>query len=170
LLQPTTGKIYINNKESDKENTLSSLSAYLPQDCLIIEDTIKKNVSLEMDDKKINLNLINQSLENANLIKFIQSLPNGLNTKLGENSFRLSGGQKQRIAIARNFYLKKEIIVMDEATSSLDDENENRVIDSLNNLRGKKTLILITHKLKLLKNFNRIFSLNEGCLTEIKNA
>lgn len=170
LLQPTTGKIYINNKESDKENTLSSLSAYLPQDCLIIEDTIKKNVSLEMDDKKINLNLINQSLENANLIKFIQSLPNGLNTKLGENSFRLSGGQKQRIAIARNFYLKKEIIVMDEATSSLDDENENRVIDSLNNLRGKKTIILITHKLKLLKNFNRIFSLNEGCLTEIKNA
>jgi ABC-type multidrug transport system fused ATPase/permease subunit len=170
LLQPTTGKIYINNKKSDKENTLSSLSAYLPQDCLIIEDTIKKNVSLEMDDKKINLNLINQSLKNANLIKFIHSLPNGINTKLGENSLRLSGGQKQRLAIARNFYLKKEIIVMDEATSSLDEENENRIIDSLNNLRGKKTIILITHKLRLLKNFNRIFSLNDGCLSEIKNA
>ena len=169
LLQPTAGKIYINNK-SDEENTLSSLSAYLPQDCLIIEDTIKKNVSLEMDDKKINLNRINQSLKNANLIKFIHSLPNGLNTKLGENSLRLSGGQKQRLAIARNFYLKKEIIVMDEATNSLDEENENRIIDSLNNLRGKKTIILITHKLKLLKNFNRIFSLNDGCLSEIKSA
>ena len=59
---------------------------------------------------------------------------------------------------------------MDEATSSLDEENENRIIDSLNNLRGKKTIILITHKLRLLKNFNRIFSLNDGCLSEIKNA
>ena len=59
---------------------------------------------------------------------------------------------------------------MDEATNSLDEENENRIIDSLNNLRGKKTIILITHKLKLLKNFNRIFSLNDGCLSEIKSA
>ena len=81
--------------------------------------------------------------------KFIYNLPNKIETVIGENGLRLSGGQKQRLAIARNFYLKKEIIVMDEATSSLDEENENRIIDSLNNLKGKKTIILITHKLRL---------------------
>ena len=66
--------------------------------------------------------------------------------------------------------MKKEIIVMDEATSSLDEENENRIMDSLNNLKGKKTIILITHKLKLLNNFEKIFSLNDGNLSEFKNG
>jgi ATP-binding cassette subfamily C protein len=168
LLEPTAGKIYINNIKSNNKNTLSSLSAYMPQDCLIIEDNIKKNVSLEIDDQKIDLDLVNQSLESANLKKFINSLPNGLDSRIGENSLRLSGGQKQRLAVARNFYLKKEIIVMDEATSSLDEENEKRVIESLNNLKGKKTVILITHNHKLLKKFNKIFLLNNGTLKKIK--
>lgn len=169
LLKPTAGKIYINNIKSNNKNTLSSLSAYMPQDCLIIEDSIKKNVSLEINDQKIDLDLVNQSLESSNLKKFINSLPKGLDSKIGENSFRLSGGQKQRLAIARNFYHKKEVIVMDEATSSLDEENEKIVIDSLNNLKGKKTIILITHKHKLLKKFDKIFLLNDGTLKKIKD-
>tara|TARA_B100001059_G_C17833947_1_gene586621 strand:+ start:1422 stop:3164 length:1743 start_codon:yes stop_codon:yes gene_type:complete len=170
LLNPTSGEIFINGKKSENKNILSFLSAYLPQDSLVIEDTIKRNVSLETDDEKIDLNLINKSLKEANLITFIDNLPNGIETKIGENSLRLSGGQKQRLAIARNFYFKKEIIVMDEATSSLDEENEKRIMDSLNNLKGKKTIILITHKLKLLNNFQKIFSLRDGRLSEFKNG
>lgn len=170
LLNPTTGEIFINDKKSENKNILSFLSAYLPQDSLVIEDTIKRNVSLETDQDKIDLDLVNKSLKEANLKTFVDSLPNGIETKIGENSLRLSGGQKQRLAIARNFYFKKEIIVMDEATSSLDEENEKRIMDSLNNLKGKKTIILITHKLKLLNNFEKIFSLNDGSLSEFKNG
>ncbi len=170
LLNPTTGEIFINDKKSENKNILSFLSAYLPQDSLVIEDTIKRNVSLETDQDKIDLDLVNKSLKEANLKTFVDSFPNGIETKIGENSLRLSGGQKQRLAIARNFYFKKEIIVMDEATSSLDEENENRIMDSLNNLKGKKTIILITHKLKLLNNFEKIFSLNDGNLSEFKNG
>ena len=168
LLNPTEGEISINENSSKNENNLSTLSAYLPQDSLVIEDTIKKNISLELDKDKIDLNLINKSLEEANLKTFVNTLPEGVETKIGEDSLRLSGGQTQRLAIARNFYLKKEIIIMDEATSSLDEENEDRIIDSLNNLKGKKTIILITHKFKLLKNFEKIFSLENGRLSKIR--
>ena len=168
LLNPTEGEISINENSSKNENNLSTLSAYLPQDSLVIEDTIKKNISLELDKDKIDLNLVNKSLEEANLKTFVDTLPEGVETKIGENSLRLSGGQTQRLAIARNFYLKKEIIIMDEATSSLDEENEDRIIDSLNNLKGKKTIILITHKFKLLKNFEKIFSLENGRLSKIR--
>ncbi len=167
LLDPTEGDIFINDKNIKNKNILSTLSAYLPQDSLVIEDSIKKNVSLEIDQNKIDTELVNKSLTDANLKTFVDTLQEGIETKIGENSLRLSGGQKQRLAIARNFYLKKEIIVMDEATSSLDEENEDRIIDSLNNLKGKKTIILITHKLKLLKNFEKIFSLENGQLIKI---
>ncbi len=170
LLKPTSGEILINGKKSEDKNVLFNLSAYLPQDSLVIEDTIKRNISLETDEDKIDVDLINKSIKESNLDKFIYNLPNKIETKIGENGLRLSGGQKQRLAIARNFYLKKEIIVMDEATSSLDEENENRIIDSLNDLKGKKTIILITHKLKLLKNFEKIFSLENGNLSEIKDG
>ena len=168
LLNPTEGEISINQNKLKNENNLSILSAYLPQNCLVIEDTIKKNISLELDKDKIDLNLVNKSLEEANLKTFVDTLPEGVETKIGENSLRLSGGQTQRLAIARNFYLKKEIIIMDEATSSLDEENEDSIIDSLNNIKVKKTIILITHKLKLLKNFEKIFSLENGRLSKIR--
>ena len=169
-MKPTSGEILINNKESQNKNVLFNLSAYLPQDSLVIEDTIKRNIALEVDENKIDFDLIDRSIKESNLDKFIYNLPNKIETVIGENGLRLSGGQKQRLAIARNFYLKKEIIVMDEATSSLDEENENRIIDSLNDLKGKKTIILITHKLKLLKNFEKIFSLENGNLSEIKDG
>ena len=138
MLEPNSGEIFINNKKSNNASILSFLSAYLPQDCLVIEDTIKKNISLENKESEIDLDLINQSLEDANLKKFTDNLPNGIETIIGENGVRLSGGQRQRLAIARNFYLKKEIIVLDEATSSLDEENEERIMDSLNNLKRKE--------------------------------
>lgn len=170
LLDPTAGKILLNGKNSPKnKKILSNLSAYLPQEIFIIEDTIKKNISLEADEKKIDSKLVNISLEKASLKKFIDALPDGIETKIGDSNFRLSGGQKQRLAIARNFYLKKEIIVMDEATSSLDEENENRIIDSLNNLKGNKTIILITHRLRLLKHFKKVYLIKDRCLIKIKD-
>jgi len=170
LLDPTSGEIILNGKNLHKStDILSNLSAYLPQEIFIIEDSIKKNVSLQSDEDKIDLDLLNTSLEKANLKKFIDSLSDGIETKIGESSFRLSGGQKQRLAIARNFYLQKEIIIMDEATSSLDEENEDHIIDSLKNLKGNKTIILITHKLKLLKHFETVYSIKDGILSKIKN-
>ena len=170
LLNPTSGEIFLNGQNLHKStDILSSLSAYLPQEIFIIDDSIKKNVSLQSDEGKIDLDLLNRSLEKANLKQFIDSLSDGIETKIGESSFRLSGGQKQRLAIARNFYLQKEIIVMDEATSSLDEENEDRIIDSLKNLKGNKTIILITHKLKLLQHFEKVYLIKDGILSKIKN-
>ena len=169
LLNPTDGEIFINDETSKNKSILSNLSAYLPQESLVLEDTIKRNISLETNENETDLDLINSSLEKANLKTYIESLPEGIETKIGENSLRLSGGQKQRLAIARNFYLKKEIIVMDEATSSLDEENEIHIIDSLKNLKGKKTVILITHKLKLLKSFEKVYSLKNGNLHKIED-
>lgn len=170
LLKPTAGEILLNGKNLPKNNNiLSILSAYLPQETFILEDSIKNNISLETEEDKIDLDLINISLERANLKTFIDTLPDGIETKIGEGSFRLSGGQKQRLAIARNFYLKKEMIVMDEATSSLDQENEDRIIDSLKNLKGNKTIILITHRIKLLEHFEKVYSIKDGNLYKIKD-
>ena len=95
LLKPTSGEILINNKESQNKNVLFNLSAYLPQDSLVIEDTIKRNIALEVDENKIDFDLIDRSIKESNLDKFIYNLPNKIETVIGENGLRLSGGQKQ---------------------------------------------------------------------------
>ena len=110
--------------------------------------------------------LINQSLEKASLTEFIKSLPDGLETVVGEKGIRISGGQQQRIGIARALYRDPEILILDEATSSLDYITEKKIMDSINFLKRKKTLVVVTHRLSTIDKCDKIFFINKGKITK----
>ena len=161
LLQPQSGKILINNKET--KNTFldwQNKVAYLPQDDLILDQSIRTNISLENNLDKQNLKKINDSLKKANLDKHIESLPNSFNTKIGKNGTRLSVGQNKRVALARTFYHDKEVLIMDEATSSLDVKTEDNIVEQINLLKKDRTIIIITHRLSTLKNCDCIYKIS----------
>ncbi len=169
LIKPTDGIIKINNKEPIKTNyNLSNFTSYLTQSPAILERSIVENISLENDLKKVDYKKLNESIVNADLNQFIQSLNKGNKTLIGENGVRLSGGQEQRLALARSFYHSKDIIIMDEATSSLDEKSENTIVERINKLRGNKTIIVITHRMNTLKYFDKVYKLENKKLVENK--
>ena len=119
---------------------------YVPQETFLNASSIMSNVAYGLKDKDINEEKVIQSCKMANIYDFISTLPEGLLTEVGENGIKLSGGQKQRLSIARALYKEPEIIIFDEATSSLDLETEKEIIEAINNLKTHKTLISISHK------------------------
>ena len=163
LLKPSGGTV-----EVDGLNINNNLTewykkiGYVPQSVYLIDDTIRKNIAFGLLEKDIDEALIKQALDKASLSKFIDSLPNGLNTIVGEKGIRLSGGQQQRIGIARALYRDPEILILDEATSSLDQSTEGKIAESIQKLIRKKTLILITHRLSTVKNCDKIYFIEEG--------
>ena len=167
LLKPSAGKV-----EVDQVNINSNLPewykkiGYVPQSVYLTDDTIKKNIAFGLREENIDDALIKQAVEKANLNKFLNNLSNGLDTIVGEKGIRISGGQQQRIGIARALYRDPEILVLDEATSSLDQTTERKIMDSVQVLKGKKTLIIITHRLFTVKNCDKIFLINEGKITK----
>lgn len=162
LLEPQQGQIILNGKEAFNKEDLMNHFAYLPQQIFIINDTIKKNVALGIEDQNIDDILVFQSLKNARLYELIESFPLGINTILGENGIGLSGGQRQRIALARAFYHNRDVIVMDESTSALDNETEKEIVENIQLFKGKKTLIIIAHRNSTLKYCDVIFKLENG--------
>ena len=169
LIKPVSGQIYINGKPTgDSFIEWASLVAYLPQDSLIVEDTIKSNISLESNDTEINFHRLKKSIEQANLKKTIDNLPKGINTIVGgEGGIRLSGGQNKRVALARTFYYGKEILIMDEATSSLDSDAEKFIVDQIKDLKGKKTIVIVTHKQSTLKYCDKIYEIKDEKIIEM---
>lgn len=162
FLKPQKGEIFINDKLIEiNDLNLSSITAYLPQQALILESSLKDNITLENDNKNIEIEKIDAAIKNANLDNYLSNLPNKYETKIGEQGLRLSGGQNQRLALARIFYHAKEIIIMDEATSSLDKETESIIVENINNFKGKKTIIVITHKESTLKYVDKIFEIKD---------
>ena len=167
LLKPSEGKV-----EVDELNINENLTewykkiGYIPQSIYLTDDTIKKNIAFGLLEKNINDNLVRQAVEQASLNKFLNSLPNGLETIVGEKGIRLSGGQQQRIGIARALYRDPEILILDEATSSLDQSTEKKIIESIQLLKRKKTLVLITHRLHTVKNCDKIFFIDKGHITK----
>ena len=167
LLKPSEGKV-----EVDELNINENLTewykkiGYIPQSIYLTDDTIKKNIAFGLLEKNINDNLVRQAVEQASLNKFLNSLPNGLETIVGEKGIRLSGGQQQRIGIARALYRDPEILILDEATSSLDQSTEKKIIESIQLLKRKKTLVLITHRLHTVKNCDKIFFIDKGQITK----
>ena len=107
------------------------------------------------------------SIKDADLTEMIENLPNGIDTMVGENGINLSGGQKQRIAIARALFRGSKILVLDEATSNLDIQTENRIINSINRLKGEITLIIISHRLSILENCDQVFEIKNNNLNTI---
>ena len=167
LLKPSEGKV-----EVDELNINSNLSewykkiGYVPQSVYLTDDTIKKNIAFGLLEDDIDDALIDQAVEKASLNKFLNTLPKGLETVVGENGIRISGGQQQRIGIARALYRDPEILILDEATSSLDQSTEKKIIESIQLLKRKKTLILITHRLSTVKICDKIFFIDKGKITK----
>ena len=168
LLPLNNGSILIDNIDVEK-NILSwrSQIGYVPQEIFIIDDTLKRNIALGIKDENINDKKLEKAIELSQLKDFVLSLPNGVDTKVGERGAQISGGQSQRIGIARALYNDPSIILFDEATSSLDVNTENEVMKSIDSLKGDKSIILITHRISTLKNADVIYKLEKGYLTEI---
>ena len=163
LFIPQEGKVL-----SDGYNIYDNLSAwariigFVPQSVYLIDDTIRRNIAFGIDDKKIDDTTVWRALEQAQMKQYVEALPQGIDTYVGERGIRFSGGQMQRLAIARALYTDPDILVLDEATSALDNETETAVMEAINALQGHKTLIIIAHRLTTIKNCDKIYEIAEG--------
>lgn len=160
LLQPEEGKIFADGVDvmTDYSDWLSHIG-YIPQTIFMLDDTIANNVAFgfEPDEEKVW-----KALKEAQLDEFVKELPEGINTTIGERGVRLSGGQRQRIGIARALYTNPDILVFDEATSSLDNDTESAIMDSINSLHGLKTIIIIAHRLQTIEKCDLVYQVKNG--------
>ena len=169
LLNPTEGKLIFNNViTKDASQSFHGEIAYLPQEPIILDEDIKTNVTLYSDKNSIDYKRLLESLEKANLRNVINNLPKKIDTILGEGGIRLSGGQNKRLALARAFYHGKNVVVMDEATSSLDIESENYIAEQIRELKGKFTIIIISHHMNILKYCDKIFKVENNKINLLK--
>jgi len=168
LLEPQQGKVFINeNSIASNTREWQNLIGYVPQNIFLIDDTLRNNIAFGIPENKIDQTKVQNALEAARLNTFVDSLPEGLNTKVGERGVRLSGGQRQRIGIARALYHNPSVLVLDEATSALDTVSEKEVMDSVKQLKGTKTIIVIAHRISTILSCNRIFVLEKGKLGNV---
>lgn len=167
ILTPTQGNVnYGVMNVHEHPLKWSQKLAYIPQAIYLADETIRKNIAFGIEDEKIDEKRVWKALEEAQLENFVKSLPDGLDTEVGERGVRLSGGQRQRIGIARALYGNPEILVLDEATSALDNETEKAVMEAIEQLHGRKTLIIIAHRLTTIKNCEYVYRVEAG---EIKS-
>ena len=124
--------------------------------------TLKANISFGIPEKDIQIDKIWKALEQAQLKEFVENLPDGLETIVGERGIKFSGGQRQRVAIARALYYNPDILVLDEATSALDNDTEFAVMGAIDALQGEKTLIIVAHRLSTIKKCDKIYQVKEG--------
>lgn len=166
ILTPTEGNVYYNGMDVHKnpEKWAEKLS-YIPQAIYLADETVRNNIAFGIEDEKIDDAKVLEALKEAKLDEFIESLDDGINSMIGERGVRISGGQRQRIGIARALYDNPEILVLDEATSALDNNTESEVMEEIDALSGRKTLIIIAHRLSTLKNCDLIYRVEGGTVT-----
>ena len=163
LLEPIEGQILIDGKDI-KENLRhwQNNIGYVPQSIYLTDDSLRRNIAFGIDNDSIDENAINYVIKAAQLEDFVAELPLGLETFVGERGVRLSGGQRQRIGIARALYHNPSILVLDEATSALDSDTEDGVMKAINALHGKKTIIIVAHRLTTVRNCDKLYSFLKG--------
>jgi len=171
LLLPTQGSVRIDDTDlkSNPEGWHRDIS-YIPQDIYLIDDDIRSNVAFGLNPSQVKDEDVWHALSQAQLADFVRGLPNQLHAQIGEKGVRLSGGQRQRIGIARALFRNTPVIVFDEATSALDYQTEGEILQTINGLRGSKTLIIITHRLNTIQNCDRIYEIKDGRMTCIKGG
>ena len=166
LLKPSKGKILVDDINiSNNFRNWQQKIGYVPQNIYLIDDSIKKNIALGVDEEKIDEKKIHEVLKMSHLSDYIYSLENNIDTKVGERGVRMSGGQLQRIGIARALYRNVEIIVLDEATSSLDSITEEEIMKTIENFISSKTIIVVSHRPRCIKKCTKIINLNNGIIT-----
>jgi ABC-type multidrug transport system fused ATPase/permease subunit len=168
LINPDSGSVIISGETPQKAiQKWDGAIAYVPQDVFVINKTIRENLTLGYDSKSVPDNSITFALDTASLNDFVNSLPNGVNTEVGERGASLSGGQRQRLGIARALITDPHLLVLDEATSALDGETELRIAESINKLKGKCTVIMIAHRLSSIRNADKVIYMDGGQILAI---
>lgn len=166
LLRLQEGKILADGVEvRDHYQSWLKNIGYIPQSIFMVDSTIRKNVAFGYADEDIDDDKVWRALKEAQLDEFVKGLPEGLDTGIGERGIRISGGQRQRIGIARALFEDPEVLVLDEATSALDNETEAAIMDSINRLHGRKTLIIIAHRLQTIEKCDMVYRVEHGKAT-----
>ena len=167
LLKPQSGSISINGQLiDDVKQSWQKTIGYIPQTIFLMDDSLRRNIAIGIADKEIDELAITEALKSAQLEDFVASLPEGLDTVVGERGVRLSGGQRQRIGIARALYHRPSVLVLDEATSSLDTETEHGVMQAVQALQGDKTVIIVAHRLSTVEYCDRLYRLDAGRIVD----
>jgi ATP-binding cassette, subfamily B, bacterial PglK len=163
LTFPTNGEIKIDDVKINSKNVVSWQKniGYVSQDVYLTDESISENIAFGVSKSEINIEQINFVLEQSNLKSFVDQLPNGIDTLVGEKGVQISGGQRQRIAIARALYNNPQVIIFDEATSSLDGINEKNVMDTIDKINAK-LIIIVAHRLNTIKNCDKVLFIDNG--------
>jgi ABC-type bacteriocin/lantibiotic exporter with double-glycine peptidase domain len=166
LLQLETGRITADGVDvsAHYDSWLKNIG-YIPQTIFMIDDSIRKNVAFGIAEEQIDDDKVWRALAEAQLDEFVSGLPEGLDSGIGERGIRISGGQRQRIGIARALYDDPEVLVLDEATSALDNDTEAAIMEQINRLHGRKTLIIIAHRLQTIEKCDIIYRIENGKAT-----
>lgn len=166
LFEPTAGSIFADGIDIQRNIPgWQSRVGYIPQTIYLTDDTIRRNIAFGVPNEQIDENSVWTALRAAKLDDYVASLPDGLNTFVGERGVRMSGGQRQRVGIARALYRDPDLLILDEATSALDHETEQEVSRAIEGLIGRKTLIIIAHRLTTVKRCDRLYRLVDGEMT-----
>jgi ABC-type multidrug transport system fused ATPase/permease subunit len=167
LIDPVEGEILINGTLlSECRESWQSHLAVIPQQIFLLDASIATNVSLEFDEDKIDKAKLETALNMASIKDFVDSLPSGVITEIGEKGAFLSGGQRQRLILARAFYHGRDFLIMDEATSALDSNTEEKIVNEIKSLKKKVTMIVIAHRLSTIKHCDHIFEIKDGRVTK----
>lgn len=163
LLIPTGGEFEIDGKQIgfDLRNWQNQIG-YVPQSIYLTDDTLRRNIAFGLADEEIDNEAVLRAIKASQLEVFVKGLPDGIDSLVGERGVRLSGGQRQRIGIARALYHDPSILILDEATSALDTATEAAVMDTITDLQGKKTILIVAHRLSTVERCNRIYRLGNG--------
>lgn len=162
LLEPQQGRVTVDGV--DIRTNLPGWYArigYVPQMIFMLDDTIRNNVAYGVDEKDIDEEQVWYALREAQMDEFVRGLPDGLDTSIGERGVRISGGQRQRLGIARALYTEPEIMIFDEATSALDNDTESAIMEAIERLHGKKTLVIIAHRLTTIEKCDAVYRVEE---------
>jgi len=165
LLTPTSGAVKVDGRNiQDSLRTWQNRIGYVPQSIFLMDATLRRNVAFGVPEEEIDESALRRAICSAQLEEYVESLPEGLETFVGELGTRLSGGQRQRIGIARALYHNPEVLVLDEATSALDLHTESDVMKAVNALHGQKTIIIVAHRTSTVEQCDRLFRLEGGKL------
>jgi len=166
LLQPTSGRVTVDGADiSAKTGQWQQNLGVVPQSVFLTDDTLRSNIALGVDDRDINEDALTEAVDLAQLSDFVESLPEGLHTVVGERGVRISGGQRQRIAIARALYQQPDVLIFDEGTSALDNVVEAALLSSLDKLRGSHTILHVAHRLSTVRRSDRVVFIESGRIT-----
>lgn len=167
LLEPQHGKVTVDDIDIRSHmQAWHSCIGYIPQTIYLMDDTIRANIAFGIPEEQIDEQAVQKALKEAQLDEFVSTLPDGLDTVIGDRGVKLSGGQRQRIGIARALYRNPKVLILDEATSALDNETEKEVMEAIDGLHGTRTLIVIAHRLSTIKKCDKIYEVGDGKIIE----